>query len=335
MLVIGMAYARSVCLPQAATSAPVKGIQLDSRVARFERLLRCEKFVPLEVLRPFACRMLEELSRHGRDELLLIMDRTMINDTVNLLYVSVGYHGRALPVGWLLVPHDGNSSLALQQELLRWVKNCCPAAAPVTIVADREFHSIHLATWLEWELSTHFILRIKAGTFVERSGAWIKAGELAEVGWHQQFDGCRVTKDPKTQARYTVMSFRDAGEDEPWLLLTNVAEMEKVYEQYGRRFWIEEMFSGHKSRGLNLEKTRLTDPHRVQRLLVAVTFAYRWLMQIGSEIVNRGWWRQVDNRAATRTVSLCQIGLRWLRESLLQNTLPPPLTGCFRPLIDT
>jgi hypothetical protein len=152
LLTIGIAYSRSVALPQAASAAPLQGIQLDSRVARFERLIQCEKFIPLEVLRPFACQILEELSRKGGNRLLLIMDRTMINDTLNLLYVSVAYHGRALPLGWVEVPHEGTSSLALQQELLTWVKGCCPAPAAVTIVADREFHSIHLASWLDWEL---------------------------------------------------------------------------------------------------------------------------------------------------------------------------------------
>ncbi|HKE03218.1 MAG TPA: hypothetical protein VKE91_04120, partial [Blastocatellia bacterium] len=46
---------------------------------------------------------------------------------------------------------------------------------------------------------------------------------------------------------------------------------EKASETYAERFWIEEMFSDHKSRGLNLESTRLTDPDRIERLLVAVT----------------------------------------------------------------
>ena len=273
LLTIGIAYARSVALPQAASAAPVKGIQLDSRVARFERLIQCEKFIPLEVVRPFACQILEELSRKGGNRLLLIMDRTMINDTLNLLYVVVAYHGRALPLGWVEVPHEGTSSLALQQELLTWVKGCCPAQAAVVIVADREFHSIHLASWLDWELGVKFILRIKAGIYVEQDQAWFKAGALAEKGWHQQFDGLRVTKDPKVKARFTVMSYWDEPQDEPWLLLTNVDEMGRVYEEYGQRFWIEEMFSDHKSRGLNLESTRLTDSDRLQRLLVAVTFA--------------------------------------------------------------
>ena len=335
LLVAGMAYARSVCLPQAASAAPVKEIQPDSRVARLERLLRCEKFVPLEVLRPLACRLLEELSRTGGEGLLLIMGRAMINGTLNLLYVSAAYHGRALPLARVEVPHEGSSSLALQQELLRRVKGCCPAHAIVTVVAGREFHSIRLATWSGWESGARFIVRIKAGTSVEQHGDWFKAGVLAEGGWYQQSGGRRVTKDPTAQARYSVMSSWDAGEAEPWWWLTNVGGLDKADEQYGRRSWVEEMSSGHKSRGLNLEKARLTDPARVQRLLVAVTFAYWWLRQIGSGAVNRGWWRQVDNRAATRGVSLCQRGLRWLREAMMHNTSPPPLTGRFRPLIDT
>ena len=61
---------------------------------------------------------------------------------------------------------------------------------------------------------------------------------------------------------------------------------------------------------VSLEVLRpLAYPARLQQLVVAVTFASWWLMQIGSEVVNRGWWRQVANRAATHSVSLCQIGL--------------------------
>ena len=64
------------------------------------------------------------------------------------------------------------------------------------------------------------------------------------------------------------------------------------------------MFSDHKSRGLNLEKTRLKDANRIQRLLVAVTIAYLWLMQIGNLVVAQGKHKEVDNKAAQRSVSL-------------------------------
>ena len=46
----------------------------------------------------------------------------------------------------------------------------------------------------------------------------------------------------------------------------------------------------------HLEATRLTAPDRLQRLLVAVTLAYLWLLQIGFQVEQKGWWQQVDNR---------------------------------------
>jgi hypothetical protein len=92
------------------------------------------------------------------------------------------------------------------------------------------------------------------------------------------------------------------------------------------------MFSDHKSRGLNLEATRLTDPDRLERLLVAVSLAYLWIMEVGAFVVQTGKWRQVDQRGARRSVSLCQIGLRWFQERQHLGRLPPLLTGCFKVL---
>jgi hypothetical protein len=335
LLVTGIAYSKSVCLPQAASAIFVHGIQLESRVERFERLLQCQKFVPLEVLTPIAITVLRQVSRGGKEPLMILMDRSMINDTVNLLWVSVAYGGRALPLGWVRVPHQGNSALALQQELLSWLRACLPPQAQAVIVADREFHSIHLAEWIEERLGLDYVLRIKAGTYIELDGMWVKAGELAAIGESAAFRQVRVTKDRTAQHRVNLLAGWDTDEREPWLLITNLSQKKQVRQTYEKRFWIEEMFSDHKRRGLNLEQTRLVDEDRLQRLLVAVALAYLWLMQIGFQVLSRGWWRQVDNRGATRSVSLCQIGLRWLREQMNQGRLPPRFTACFEPLNGT
>jgi len=37
-------------------------------------------------------------------------------------------------------------------------------------------------------------------------------------------------------------------------------------------------------------------------------------MEVGALVANHGQWRQVDNRGAERSVSLCQIGSRWMKE---------------------
>jgi hypothetical protein len=59
LLVIGIAYSRSVSLPRAARAVPFKRIQIESRVERFERLLQCKKFVPLDALKPVAQKALK------------------------------------------------------------------------------------------------------------------------------------------------------------------------------------------------------------------------------------------------------------------------------------
>jgi len=64
LLVIGIAYSRSVSLPRAAGAVPFKQIQLESRVERFERLVQCEKLVPLDALKPVAKKVLKSFHRY-------------------------------------------------------------------------------------------------------------------------------------------------------------------------------------------------------------------------------------------------------------------------------
>src|SRR5437867_3307082 len=111
LLTIGIAYSRSVNLPTAAGAVPLKRIQLESRVARFERLVQCRKFDPLTTLQPVARKVLKGLSRNGRRPLTVVLDRSLINDTLNLLWIAVAYEGRALPLGWIHLPHTGASNL--------------------------------------------------------------------------------------------------------------------------------------------------------------------------------------------------------------------------------
>ncbi len=322
-MVVGMVYAKSVNLPQIASYAKPAEMQLESRVQRFERVLKCPKLIPLEALKPISKRVLETVWKSKNKPLMILMDRSMINDTLNLLWISVGFGKRALPLGWVLVPHEGNSDLTLQQEILSWVKEILPEQAQAVIVADREFHSIRLAQWIEKELEFDYVLRIRAGTYIEFDGELLKTSEIAVSGESFQLKDVKVTKDVKVEYRTNLTVHWAAAEDEPWVLATNLELAESIVI-YEKRYWMEEMFSDHKSRGLNLEKTRLTDADRIQRLLIAVTLAYLWLMEIGFSVVCTGKAKQVDNKGLERSISLCQIGLRWLRE-LLNDGLSPPL----------
>jgi transposase len=260
-MVVGICYAKSVNLSPIASFAKPKNIQLEARVQCFERLLKSEKLVPLEALKPIAKKVLSSLSQ--QPPLMILMDRSMVKDTLNLLWISVGLMGRSLPLGWVLVPHDGNSDLALQQEILSWLKEILPERAQVRVVADREFHSVYLAEWIEKELKLEYVLRLKVGTFVEIDGEVLRISELAVRGESHQFQNVRITKDENLRYRTNLTIHWAEGEAEAWALATNIKKEESV-KVYGKRYWIEEMFSDHKSRGLNLEKTRLKDADRIR-----------------------------------------------------------------------
>ncbi|CAN5181190.1 hypothetical protein BH20ACI1_BH20ACI1_03960 [soil metagenome] len=138
-----------------------------------------------------------------------------------MLWISVGFNGRTLPLGWVRVPPEGNSDLALQQELLTWLKQIVSAEKQVVIVADREFHSIHLAQWIEHESGFDYILRIKAGTYIEFDGGVMKTSGIAVCGDSFRLSGVKVTKDARLQYRTNLTVHWAEDEDEAWILATN------------------------------------------------------------------------------------------------------------------
>lgn len=91
-----MVYSRSVSLPRLAESAPIGQIRLESRVERvWAPAAICQ--AGAQVLKPVAGKVLAYLSRFGT--LMILMDRTTINDTLNLLSVAVSFEGQAFPLG--------------------------------------------------------------------------------------------------------------------------------------------------------------------------------------------------------------------------------------------
>ena len=166
---------------------------------------------------------------------------------------------------------------------------------------------------------------MQAGTTLEIDGQMMKAGELARTDESLQFEKVKAKKDKNVEYRTKLTVHWGVGEEESWILATNVELAESV-STYVKRYWIEEMFSDHKSRGLNLEKTCITEANRLQRLLVAMTLAYLWIMEIGFSVVTRGKTKKVDNRGASRSVNLCRIGLRRLRELQNNGQFPPLFT---------
>jgi hypothetical protein len=80
---------------------------------------------------------------------------------------------------------------------------------------------------------------------------------------------------------------------------------------YRMRFRIERLFANHKSRGFHIQKSHLSDPERLARLLIATSLAYVWVHTLAVFAQEQNWVRQF-HRSDRCDLSQFQIGIRAL-----------------------
>lgn len=78
---------------------------------------------------------------------------------------------------------------------------------------------------------------------------------------------------------------------------------------------IEESFRDDKSGGFNLDGSRLTDPKRLDALLLALAIAVLWVYELGEKVLTDKQRRTVDP-GYKRQLSVFQLGWRQLHRAL-------------------
>ena len=114
-----------------------------------------------------------------------------------------------------------------------------------------------------------------------------------------------------------------SGYDEPLYLVSNMACVGEACSWYRRRFRIETFFSDQKSRGFNLQKSHLSAPERLQRLLLATCLAYIWIIYLGVQARSDPKTLRQIHRADRCDLSLFQLGLRYLNHLICQGARLP------------
>lgn len=112
----------------------------------------------------------------------------------------------------------------------------------------------------------------------------------------------------------------DKEVEEPLCLISTLAPHEAPHCVYEMRFWIETLFGQQKSRGFALNRTQMTTPAHIDRLLLAVAIASCLTLGLGTHLVIINQTKQVD-RADRRDLSLFQLGWRYLFRLLALNRL--------------
>ena len=135
---------------------------------------------------------------------------------------------------------------------------------------------------------------------------------------NRYFQNAFLTKEAIWQANVSVTWTTDKdGKPEMVAVMTNQIACRARLREYAKRMSIEQSFRDDKSGGFDLEHTRLQHAERVNRLLLATAIATLWCHELGEFVLKHAeeFRRQVDP-SLQRTLSLFQLGLRWLKRSL-------------------
>lgn len=327
-LICGIVGANHSQLPRVASKSPSFGVKQESRLKRFQRWLMNERVTAENFFLPFAQSLLLALAHLP---LVLIMDGSTIGRGCLVLMLSVRYRSRALPLVWTVVRgRKGHFPAATHCQLVKQLLPIIPAGADVIFLGDGEFDGTDLQRYLE-ELSWRYVCRTACNTLL----CWGEESQyhLSDLGVER--GECLWVHEAKvTAARYgplLVLLVWERGYEQPLYLLSNLADPQAALRWYRRRGQIETFFSDQKSRGFRLEKSHLSDPARLQRLVIAACLAYLWIVSLGSQAIAE---RVVGciHRADRCDLSLFQLGLRFL-DWLLDTSQPLPAALCPLPAL--
>ena len=135
---------------------------------------------------------------------------------------------------------------------------------------------------------------------------------------NRYFQDVLLTREAKLQANVSVTWTNDKkGQPEMVAVMTDQIACRARLREYSGRMSIEQSFRDDKSGGFDMQHTRLQHAQRIDHLLLAVAIATLWCHELGEFVLKQGEDSrcQVDP-AHKRTLSLFQLGLRWLKRTL-------------------
>jgi hypothetical protein len=319
-MVSGIVLSKSCQLPKIASKVP-GAVHPDSRTKQMSRWVQNEGVTVDLYFLPFIEPLLTSLA--AIRPLTLIMDGSAVARGCVTLMVSLVYAGRALPIAWLVITGvKGHFPADTHVQLLREVKARVPEMATVTFLGDGEFDSPELqaeANGYGWD----YVCRTAKNIQISADGeAWSSLEDLAVRGQRAFRKGVLFTKD--AYGPVMVVAWWGAQYTDPIYLVSNLTSVQAACEWYRKRAHIETFFSDQKSRGFQLDKSHLSDPDRVARLMLAACLAYLWVIYLGTVAQQEGWQALIHRRARC-DLSLFQLGLRLL-DYFLDHDLPIPST---------
>jgi hypothetical protein len=247
----------------------------------------------------------------------LALDTSSLWGRFVIVRLSIIYRGRAIPLIWKVLAQSSTSiKFTAYADLLRSAAQLLPLDCQVVLLADRGFVDVRLMQ-LAVELGWHFTLRAKSSILVYRAfHDSCRLGRLMPAkGQIHLIEVAQVTRQRFGPVSLALGHVRTQHGYQQWALISDRPPSLDTFDEYGRRFAIEENFLDDKSAGFQLEASQLEDAQALERLCLILATATLYLVSTGTAITTMNLRPLVDTHWQ-RGLSYFQIGWRWIHFAL-------------------
>src|SRR5436190_3173930 len=284
---LGVASAKHCGTARVAAVVPGSAT-VPSTTRRFERLLANER---LDVRTARAAIGAAVLEQARGQTIWLALDETHQGQTatgarLGMLALRVLYRERAVPLAW--VCYEPGAAPAPFPELIAALIDEVAALVPpetrVVLMTDRGLSWPSVVDQCRrggWS----FLLRVQRQTRVRTTDGRTRAlGDLApRPGTRWRGTGC-VFKDAGWRDVNVVAVWR-RGDDQSWLLVTDLPPTWQRTTDYGHRMDEEESFRDDKSSGFDWDHRRVRNPAHMDRLLLVLQLAVCFVLAQGTFVL--------------------------------------------------
>jgi len=275
---------RSVNLQKIAESIEGKA-QVESNYRRVQRLFQLQ-----EIDYNITAKLLSSVLPDD-EKWILTMDRTnwkLGKSNINLLVLGVAYKGMSIPLLWdfLTIQEDdirrgkrGNSNSDERKSIIKRFIELFGVEKIEALTADREFIGEEWFKWLE-DNKIPFVIRIRNTTTLnERQLGTSNTKDLFKHIQKDEFYGfgeCDILG-----RRLHLGGIEATKSKEPLMLVSNRPMNTNTISIYQKRWEIETMFGAFKSKGFNLEESKLSEGYKIQKLMALLSIAFVWSILAG------------------------------------------------------
>src|SRR4051794_40868296 len=227
-LICGLTGGKHAHLPTIADHAPSGGATQESLMKRFTRFLKSDRHTIDGWFLPVAEQLLATLAQ---EPIQLVMDGSVAGRGCLALMLSVVYHGRALPLCWVVVSAPkGHFPQATHRALLAQLEAIVPKHATVIFLGDGEFDGVDLQADL-CRLNWQYVCRTASNILVRACGGQFHVADIAPA----RGEVLAVSPAWMTAEQYGPVSLLAIWEQpyqEPIYLVTNMSDLDSAVAQY-------------------------------------------------------------------------------------------------------